>query len=219
MPNEIESIIDEGVNSQIRTLAVQAMLRKAGQISLDKLADLRNSDRYGPVMREVSLQELIDAYVEVNHLVPGGDDGKVAEPVATVVSSGKGSGKKKKAKKSSSAKNGQASSRKAGKGGGGGSAAPGRKVNFRDADAKQKYAEHVEAVIRDRGGEPVSTTELTDICGGSSNQARDILQALVESGSVVSTGQARATRYYWRAGASAEVIAEFEASVPQAATA
>lgn len=208
MPNEIESIIDEGVNSQIRGLAVKAMLAKAGDITLDKLADLRGSERYGPVMKEVTLQELIDAYVSAKGLVEPGD-----EPRATVVAAPSGgSSGKKKTKKKASRKNG---TRSKGKGGGGGSAAPGRKVNFRDADAKQKYAEHVEQVIEQRGGEPVSTTELTDICGGSSNQARDILQGLVDAGKVVSTGQARATRYYWRAGASPEVIAEFESQVPQ----
>lgn len=211
MPNEIESIIDEGVNSQIRGLAVKAILGKAGDITLDQLAGLRDSERYGAVMKEVSLQELIDAYVDTNHLVEGVamDDA----PVATVVSRpASGAGKKKSARRKASPRNGAASRK--GKGGGGGSAAPGRKVNFRDADAKEKYASHVESEIENRGGEPISTTELTDLCGGSSNQARDILQELVKGGRVICTGLARATRYYWRAGATPEVIAEFEANVP-----
>jgi hypothetical protein len=207
MTTEIESIIDQGVNAQIRGLAVQAILNKAGDIPLAKLAELQTSDRYGPVMEQVTLQELIDAYVEQHGLAPGVDDDK---PKARVVAT-KGKAKKKKSTSGSKA-------RSKGKGGGGGSAAPGRKVNFRDADAKAAYAEAVRGEIQARGGQPISTTELTDICGGSSNQVRDILLSLVEDGEVVCTGQARATRYYWRTGASAEVIAKFEAEVPQAAT-
>lgn len=203
MTHDIEEIIDEGVNSQLQNLAIQALLKKAEEITLDKLAELRDSDRYGPVVRQVSLQKMIDVYVTENNLVEG------SEPKAEVVSAPR---RKKGGRKASSRKNGTASA-----GGGGGSAPPGKKVNFRDEEAKQQYAAHVEATIQERGGEPVSTTELTDICGGSSNQARGILQGLVDEGKVVSTGQARATRYYWKAGAPAEVIAEFEAQVPNQA--
>lgn len=205
MTTEIETIIDQGVNAQIRGLAVKAILDKAGDIPLAKLGELRNSERYGPVMHQVTLQELIDAYVEAHGLGPGVDD---SAPQVRIKSVGPKVAKKK-AKKTTNGKGVV--------GGGGGSAAPGRKVNFRDAEAKAAYIGAVRAEIQGRAGEPISTTELTDICGGSSNQVRDILLSLVDTGDVVCTGQARATRYYWRAGASAEVIAEFEAQVPQQA--
>lgn len=81
-------------------------------------------------------------------------------------------------------------------GGGGGTALPGRKVNFRDPDQRDAYFAAVTGVISKNPG-PMSSTEILEIVGGSSNQVRQALQPLILEGLVVTTGEARATRYEW----------------------
>lgn len=198
----LEASINEDLNKHLRATVLKSLL-KNGSTKLPDLVKLTEHTKFGEAASSISIQEIIDTYVEANNLVEGG-----AEPVAPAPAKGKA--KKKAAKKKTSKKK---SSRKTGggnrKGGGGGSAEPGRQVNFRDPDEKQRYANGIEAIVKERAGEPVSSTELVDACGGSSNQAREILKGLVENNKVVYVGQARATRYYWRENATAEIIVEF----------
>lgn len=79
---------------------------------------------------------------------------------------------------------------------GGGTALPGCKVNFRDPDQKDAYFSAVTDVISKNPG-PISSTEILNIVGGSSNQVRQALQPLILEGLVTATGKARATRYEW----------------------
>lgn len=204
----IESTIDADLAGHLRGLVLQSLLKNAGAAKLAELVKFTEHDRFGTVASDISLQEIIDAYVETNHLVEGSALPE-PEPAPARRKAGKKASKKTPKKRAPKKKGGD--NRR--KGGGGGSAEPGRQVNFRDPDERQRYSEGIETMVRDRAGEPVSSTELVDQCGGSSNQAREILKALVDLLKVVYVGHARATRYYWRANASAEVLAEFEKQV------
>lgn len=199
----IENSIDEALSAQARGLVVKALLDQAGDTKLPDLVKLCESAKYGEVAKEVSLQEVLDAYVEAQGLVPEPEGGSPAPSPSKPASKGKKAAKKKTAKK-------RASRKSKGKGGGGGTAAPGREVNFRDPEEKQRYYSQIEGMVKERGGEPISSSEIVDACGGSSNQAREILRQLEQESKVVYTGKARATRYYWREGASTEIVTQFE---------
>lgn len=201
----IENSIDEALSAQARGLVVKALLDQAGDTKLPDLVKLCESAKYGEVAKEVSLQEVLDAYVEAQGLVPEpeGSDAENPTPSKPAAPS-----KGKKAKKKTAKK--RASRKSKGKGGGGGTAAPGREVNFRDPEEKQRYYSQIEGMVKERGGEPISSSEIVDACGGSSNQAREILRQLEQESKVVYTGKARATRYYWREGASTEIVTQFE---------
>ena len=201
----IENSIDQAISAQARGLVVKALLDQAGDTTLPDLVKLCDSAKYGDVAKKISLQEVIDAYVETQKLVPEPEEGKVEAPAAPSKPASK---KGKKASKKRAAK--KRPSKSSGKGGGGGTAAPGREVNFRDPEEKQRYYNQIESMVQERGGEPISSSEIVDACGGSSNQAREILRQLEKEAKVVYTGKARATRYYWKVNATPEIIAQYE---------
>lgn len=206
----IESSIDEDLKVHMRGLVLKGVLKNAGTTKLPDIVKLTEHARFGDVASNISLQEIIDAYVEGNNLVEQTMEDPPPSPPA-----GKGrrkASKKKAAKKASkkAAKKKASSDEVDRKGGGGGSAKPGHQVNFRDPDERSRYANSIETMVREREGGAVSSTELVDRCGGSSNQAREILKTLVDEGKVVYTGNARATRYYWRSQATDEILAEFQ---------
>ena len=203
----IENSIDEALSAQARGLVVKALLDQAGDTTLPDLVKLCESAKYGDVAKKISLQEVIDAYVETQKLVPEPEGEAVVAPAPSKPAS-KGKGKKASKKKTAKKRASKGSSK--GKGGGGGTAAPGREVNFRDPDEKQRYYSRIESMVQERGGEPISSSEIVDDCGGSSNQAREILRQLEKEQKVVYTGKARATRYYWRANATPDIIAQYE---------
>jgi len=204
----IETSIDEALHAQARGLVVHTLLTKAGDVSLTDLVKLTESEKYGDVAQQISLQELIDAYVEKEGLVPEQYEGKTASSPSKPAAPAKGKKTSKKGAKKGGTKRRPTSS--ASKGGGGGTAAPGREVNFRDPDEKQRYYSQIEGLVRDREGEPISSSEIVDACGGSSNQAREILRQLEQEGKAIYTGKARATRYYWKAQAKPEILAQYE---------
>lgn len=203
----IETSIDQALSAQARGLVVKALLDQAGDTKLPDLIKLCESTKYGDYAKQISLQEVLDAYVEAQGLVPEepGNDAPAPSSKPAAPSKGKKSSKKKTGKKRA-----KRSSRSKGKGGGGGTAAPGREVNFRDPDEKQRYYNQIEGMVKERGGEPISSSEIVDACGGSSNQAREILRQLEQEAKVVYTGKARATRYYWRENASADIVGQYE---------
>lgn len=209
MIDAIETSIDEALHAQARGLVVKTLLTKAGDVTLPDLVKLCDSAKYGDVAKKISLQEVLDAYVEKEGLVPDGDGGDAPEPSRPAAPS-RGKGKKASKKKTGKKRASRKSSTAKGKGGGGGTAAPGREVNFRDPDEKQRYYGQIEGMVKEREGEPISSSEIVDACGGSSNQAREILRQLEQEKKVIYTGKARATRYYWREGADPKIVGQYE---------
>lgn len=82
------------------------------------------------------------------------------------------------------------------RGGGGGTPVPGREVNFRDPLKRAAFAATIERIVATCDGQ-ISSTQIQDEVGGSSNQVREILDQLREQGKVERNGKARATRYRW----------------------
>lgn len=213
MLDQIDQDVERGIERQIRMIGVSALLKNSS-VTLDEIVKLTGHTKYGEHWKKISLQEVIDAYVEKNKLVIG--EPTVSEVTIEVHPPPKKKAAKKAPRKKPEPKTEDAAEPKDGKkkkGGGGGSAE--RPVNFRDPQAKAEYVAQVEAIVREANGGPVSSSELTSACGGSSNQVRDILFQMVKEKTVVYTGKARATRYFWREKADPKVIQEFNEQVAE----
>lgn len=94
----------------------------------------------------------------------------------------------------------------------------GRKVKSESGDdmdlrvpgARQEYEDSVSSVVEGNSGGETAASQIEEECKGSKTQVRQALKELIKSGVVVYNGKARATRYFWKAAASAEVLEAYE---------
>lgn len=77
--------------------------------------------------------------------------------------------------------------------GGGGGTPVGKVIRFRDISEKRKYVTNIADLLKKR--KKLSTSEVTQVLGGSPNQVRAVLIAFEQCGWVSYRGKARATRY------------------------
>ena len=194
---ELQQEINEGLSAQIKKIVVRTLLARAGDLTLDNLGQVESMGRYGETAKGITLQELIDAYVANNDLAP-----------RPKVSTGAVETKKKAGRRGPRL----APPRTAGTEGATpkASAAEATAINFRDPATKEEYKQRVSDLIEERAGDAVSSTEIVSECSGTANQVRDILKELVADGAIVFTGRARATRYFWKADASDEVLDAYQ---------
>ena len=224
MPIEnLDHVIEKHFQEQVRGVVISSLLGEAEKITLGDLGEwVAKSERYGPHARALTLQDIFDSYTESLGLRKEEEAEVVVEPVQKPRGGRKKGSGKKKGKKAAPPVAAKKKPRKKRVGNdedtirrGGGSAEKGREVNFRDTEAKKLYQDGIRDLIQTEQGGPISSSDIVDRSGGSLNQVRLILLGLVEEGTVVHTGKARATRYFWREDASSDVMEQFEREIKE----
>ncbi len=175
--------IEKDLAVQIRTSMLKLLLKTSDKTTFADLVKLTESPKYGSVATSITLQELLDAHVEAEGFVP---EGTVEAP--SDEADVKAPRKRKKATSTEEVE-----------------------VSLRTDDEKAAYRAAVAEVIKGKDGGDTTSKEIMLACGGTQPQIRGALRELVLERRIVQNGRARATRYFWRADASEEVLEKYEA--------
>ena len=195
MANEdLGNVLDDSFEAQKRAVAI-GVLGERTHLTMGLIAKLLEHPKHGDVIKEITLQELLDAAhgeEEAEEAEESAEEEEAAAPAPAKGKAKKKAAKKKSAKKKSAKKKTTKKKTTKKKGGGKGKKADSGKKKPR-LDRDIGYAEIKKALKAAK--EPVGMGHLVDVTGFPPVQTRTFLKELEKKGEVKRHGKGKATKY------------------------
>lgn len=188
--------LTESYRAHKRTVAVRNLGERT-HLTLEKLAKLVSHEEHGDIVKDITLQELIDVSAPKVAVEEEEDDERAPAPKAKKKAAKKTTAPKKAAKKQTKPA-AKKTAKKAAKKPAAKKNADGRKADFGKKKPRLDYAtgmKEVYAALKAHG-EPAGRSDIEEATGYSGVQVRTFCKKLVEDGKIKILGKGgRSTRY------------------------